>query len=696
MSVRDNRQAGEGGKGGEVVRPAVSERDRGWLERIPGAYCLVDKQGRLRLWNSRLEELTGFSAEHIGRMQALDFFDKTDYFRAIRAARECLSIGYSSADLSIRTVNGVGPPLFVQNLKTVFEGEPMVASVALDISPLDVLQAEHARQRIRLERLASHVPGVIFQLRRDADSGRLWLPYASGKFSDVFGADYATVMEDAQQILGAIDKVDYGRVVLALERSAATLTPVFEQFRYFPPDRPRSDIHQEWLEIDFGPERLVGGDVMWHGFARRVTQHRQLERKLTRLAYYDSLTGLPNRSHVQTTLHEELLLAATMREQMAVLYLDLDNFNDINDAWSHMMGDRLLKVIADRLNSLAGEKHVLGRVGGDEFLIMLRAADAGSKAEVLAERIGEVMARPVKLGPREVRVTVSVGISIYPDDAESAQDLIRHADAAVYRAKANGVGHWARYTKTLTEAARARRYLETELRNAIEKHEIQVSLQPIVSLGDQRPVSVEALARWHHWENGWLSPNRFVSLAEKRGLAAALGEQVYRRAMQAVVEENIAGRLAINVAASQLQNPEFSGRLLKMCEKAGLAAERLEVEITERAFLNDGTETIKQIERLREAGINVTIDDFGTGYSSLSYLHRLPVQRLKIDRSFVHHIDDNPANRAIVRAIAGLAGDLGMEVIAEGIEGPVEAQVVRELGCGYGQGWFFGRPRLVE
>src|SRR5690625_1869176 len=241
----------------------------------------------------------------------------------------------------------------------------------------------------------------------------------------------------------------------------------------------------------------------------------------------------------------------------------------------------------------SSDLHVLGRVGGDEFLIMLRAADAGSKAEVLAERIGEVMARPVKLGPREVRVTVSVGISIYPDDAESAQDLIRHADAAVYRAKANGVGHWARYTKTLTEAARARRYLETELRNAIEKHEIQVSLQPIASLGDQRPVSVEALARWHHWENGWLSPNRFVSLAEKRGLAAALGEQVYRRAMQAVVEENIAGRLAINVAASQLQNPEFSGRLLKMCEKAGLAAERLEVEITERAFLNDGTETIK-------------------------------------------------------------------------------------------------------
>src|SRR5699024_5089486 len=285
---------------------------------------------------------------------------------------------------------------------------------------------------------------------------------------------------------------------------------------------------------------------------------------------------------------------------------------------------------------------------------------------------------PMRLDQRQVRMTISIGISLYPDDADSAEDMTRHADAAVYKAKSQGPGRWARYTRELTEAARARRYLETELRSAIEREQIQVSLQPIVALADGRPVAVEALARWYHWEDGWLAPDRFVALAEKRGLVAALGEQVYRRAMQAVAAR--AGiNVALNVAPDQLQDPDFCARLLAMGQDAGLGPERIEVEITERAFMRDSTEAFKQISRLREAGISVTIDDFGTGFSSLGYLRRLPVQHLKIDRTFVRHVEDDKASAAIVRAVTNLAHDLGMEVTAEGVETAGEAEFVRAV-----------------
>jgi len=305
------------------------------------------------------------------------------------------------------------------------------------------------------------------------------------------------------------------------------------------------------------------------------------------------------------------------------------------------------------------------------------------------------MAAPMRLEDRQVRMTISTGISVCPDDAQTAEDLIRHADAAVYKAKSLGPGHWARYTPELTEAARARRYLETELRTAIEREQIQLALQPIRALADGRLVALEALARWHHWEDGWLSPDRFVAMAEKRGMIAALGELVYRRAMTRVATLD-GPNLAINVAPAQLQDPSFGMRLISLAEACGLDPARLEVELTERAFVQHAAEPLRQIHQLREAGVSVTIDDFGTGFSSLGYLRRLPVQRLKIDRSFVRHVEDDPASAAIVRAVSTLARDLGMQVTAEGVETAAEAEFVREVGCDCAQGWLFGRPELVE
>jgi len=665
------------------------------LDVIPGMFYLIDTRGRVRLWNSRLQELTGYSDQQIARMSALDFFAKADQPSIELALEKCLVEGASAIDASVVTARGASPPHHFQGHRVELNGEQMVAGVAFDVSRLKAVEADHARQRIQLERLASHVPGAVYQLQRDAESGRMWLPYASTKFHEVFGTDYASVAEDATPLFERIHEADAERVMKSVHHSAETMQPFFEHFRMFPVGRPRNEEHMEWVEVDSGPEKLADGSVMWHGFARLVTQRRQLERKLTRLAYYDDLTGLPNRAHLHSTLRDEIATAARAREGLAVLYLDLDNFNDINDAWSHTAGDRLIKEVAERLESLISGEGLLGRVGGDEFLIVLRGSNARKRAEALGEEICRTMEAPMRLDQRQVRMTISIGISLFPDDAESAEDLVRHADAAVYKAKSRGPGGWARYTPELTEAARARRYLETELRSAIEREQIQVSLQPIVALSNGKQVSVEALARWYHWEDGWLSPDRFVAMAEKRGLVAALGEQVYRRAMGAVA----AGKetnLAVNVAPSQLQDPAFCTCLLEMGKEAGLGPERIEVEITERAFMQHSTEALKQIDRLREAGINVTIDDFGTGFSSLGYLRRLPVQHLKIDRTFVRHVEDDSASAAIVRAITNLAHDLGMQVTAEGVETAAEAEFVRAIGCDYAQGWYFGRPELVE
>ncbi|NBD95377.1 MAG: EAL domain-containing protein [Gammaproteobacteria bacterium] len=665
------------------------------LDVIPGIFYLLDSEGRLLLWNERLEDLTGFTGEQARRMTVPEFFDEPQRADVVAAMETCLATGRAAVDASVRTARGASPPHHFQARRVEVNGRPLVAGVALDVSRLRAVEADHARQRVQLERLATHVPGVVYQLQRDADTGRLWMPYASGKFREVFGIDFDSVAEDAAPLFERIHPRDHDRVMASVERSADSIEPFFESFRMFPAAGPRADEQVEWVEVESGPERLGDGSVMWHGFARLVTHRRRLERKLTRLAYYDDLTGLPNRAHLQSTLRDELDRAAVEREGLAVLYLDLDNFNDINDAWSHAAGDRLLQEVATRLDSLVSGQGLLGRVGGDEFLLVLRGEDARERAETLGEEICRTMEAPMRLDQRQVRMTISIGISLFPDDADSAEDLVRHADAAVYKAKADGPGRWARYTRELTEAARARRYLETELRNAIEREQIQVSLQPIVKAGSDEVVAVEALARWYHWEDGWLSPDRFVAMAEKRGLVAALGELVYRRAMRAVAATE-GQNLAINVSPSQLQDPAFCRRLLELGEECGLGPDRLEVELTERAFVREGAEAFKQIRRLRDAGISVTIDDFGTGFSSLGYLRRLPVQHLKIDRTFVRHVEDDPASAAIIRAVTSLAHDLGMQVTAEGVETAAEAEFVRKIGCDFAQGWYYGRPKLVE
>ncbi|MEE4330751.1 MAG: EAL domain-containing protein, partial [Wenzhouxiangella sp.] len=603
-----------------------------------------------------------------------------------------LSTGKALLEAPLRTRFGKTRSYSYYGRRVEIGGLPYISGMGLDASRLKRAQREQERQELKLRHLATHVPGVIYQLHQDARTGRVRMLYASAKLFDVFGVHAEDVLDDASSLFERLFADDADRVHRAMRLSAERLSVFREQFRMCPPGGT-SD-HAEWVEVESTPERLEDGSTVWHGFARRITERKRMEEELRRLAYSDSLTGLPNRTLLQLSLEDRIAEASLVGHGLGLLHLDLDHFKDINDAWGHGTGDRLLLKLSERLEQCVGPDALIGRIGGDDFLIMVEGPDVDELARRLAESLCQALASPLVLDERVVRVTGSIGISLFPEDGETTEDLLRHADAALYRAKENGAGTWARYAPELTAAAMARRYLETELRSAIESDELQVALQPMVHLASGAVVGHEALARWHHRDDGWIDPEEFIGLAEARGLVTTLGEQVYRKAFRHVAR-GVDGILSINVAPEQLRLANFTDRLVALAAECDLPVDSIEVEITERVLMGESGEALRQIRRLREHDVRIAIDDFGTGYSSLAYLRTLPIQRLKIDQSFIRDISRTPENAAIVKAIATLAHELGLEVTAEGVQTKDEAQFVKDCGCDYAQGWFYGRGAIL-
>lgn len=662
------------------------------LDSLPGIFFLLDEHGRFLHWNANLESVTGYSADELRAMTPLNLFAPGLHDAVKGALDRALEEGKAALEAPLRTRFGKTRPYSYYGRRVVIGGLRYIAGMGLDVTRLKQAQQDRDRQEQQLRHLATHVPGVIYQLHQNAGSGKVRMPYASAKLFEVFGVRVEAVLDDASLLFERIFSGDADRVMRAMKLSAENLSVFREQFRMCP--LGGSEAHAEWVEVESTPERLEDGSTLWHGFARRITERKRMEEELSRLAYTDRLTGLPNRELLQLSLEERIAEASLVGQGLGLLHLDLDHFKDINDIWGHGTGDRLLVKLSERLEACIGSDTLIGRIGGDDFLVVVEGPDVGDAANRLAGSLCQALAVPLELDQRVVRVTGSVGISLFPEDGESTADLMRHADAALYRAKAQGPGTWARYTPQLTANAMARRYMETELRSAIENDEIQVALQPVVHLASGKVIGHEALARWHHRDDGWIDPEEFIALAESRGLIMSLGEQVYRKAFR-YIANGVGGVLSINVAPEQLRAVDFVERLVGLAAESGLTLDKIEVEITERVLMGDSGEAIRQIRKLRETGVRVAIDDFGTGYSSLAYLRTLPVQRLKIDQSFIRDIAQTRENAAIVRAISTLAGDLGLDVTAEGVQTRAEANFVRDCGCECGQGWFYGRATIL-
>jgi diguanylate cyclase (GGDEF)-like protein/PAS domain S-box-containing protein len=442
----------------------------------------------------------------------------------------------------------------------------------------------------------------------------------------------------------------------------------------------------------------VARDVTGHISARRELEEQKLT--LQKLAHHDALTGLPNRLLFLDRLQQAIRKVRRTSTQLAVLFIDLDRFKQINDSMGHAMGDAVLKMIARRLQDCLREDDVVARLGGDEFTIIMDSLHNARHATTMAQKVIRAVQRPVKHLGHELYVSASVGISLYPQDGEDADVLLRNADAAMYKSKGEGLNSFQFYTANMTELAFERVLMESHLRRALENEEFFLYYQPQVDLCTNRQAGLEALVRWQHPELGQLLPAKFITLAEDTGLILPLGEWVLRTACRQMAswcrDGLYPGRVAVNLTENQLNSDSFLQTIEQILEESGCQPEWLELEITEGVIMRQHERSFRILQQLRGLGIKLVIDDFGTGYSSLAYLKRLQVSKLKIDRSFVRSIPEDHSDNAIARAVIAMGHSLGLRVIAEGVENSGQMTFLREAGCDEVQGYLYGQPLSAD
>jgi diguanylate cyclase (GGDEF)-like protein/PAS domain S-box-containing protein len=425
-----------------------------------------------------------------------------------------------------------------------------------------------------------------------------------------------------------------------------------------------------------------------------ITERMRAEEEIRRLAFYDPLTGLPNRSQFESQLRAAVTRARRRSRHVALLFVDLDNFKLVNDSLGHGAGDRLLRRIAGRLRGVEGEDGTLARHGGDEFLVLLPdlGADGAEAARAVAEEVAARLSEPFQVAGAEFHVEASVGISLFPDDADGPETLMQHADVAMYESKGRGRSASTVYARASRDPLE-RLSLTARLRRAVAQDELVLHYQPIVWTASGRLHSMEALLRWNDPERGLVPPDRFIPAAEEMGLLEAIGEWVFSALTTQVAEWSAAGlqpRVSFNVSPRELHRPDFAGGLRRRLETAGVDPSCLTMELTESATLREPERIGPLLRELRGLGLQLAIDDFGAGYSSLSRLRSMPVQMLKIDRSFLRDIPQDPESGAIVRAIIALGDALGVTTVAEGVEMPVQQHFLAAQGCPLSQGRLFG------
>ena len=433
----------------------------------------------------------------------------------------------------------------------------------------------------------------------------------------------------------------------------------------------------------------TGGRVTIH---IDVTEKRSSERQIAFLAHHDALTGLANRVQLREHI-DKTVESLRPGEQASVLCLDLDRFKVINDTLGHSVGDALLFAVAGRLRDLVGEQDLVSRTSGDEFAIVQSGAQHSTDmAAALALRIVEAMGEPFELGGHHVVVGASVGIAMVPGDGDNADQLLKCADLALYRAKEDGRGAFHFFESEMDVKLQARRILELDLREAIPAGEFEVFYQPIVNLATNRISGFEALLRWNHPIRGRISPLEFIPVAEQTGLIIAIGEWVIRQACAEAVKWPSNLRVAVNVSPLQLRGTTLVATVISALASYGLPPDRLELEITESVMMHDDDMTLASLRQLHGLGVRISMDDFGTGYSSLSYLRSFPFDKIKIDQSFVRDLIDRPDSIAIIRAVAALGKSFGMTTLAEGVETEAQLEQMRAEGCTEAQGFYYSKP----
>ncbi len=656
------------------------------IENIPVSIVVKNARDlRYVLINRAYESMLGVrQADMLGR-STFDFFPQKEAEMFVVNDRAALQSGEKSVfeahTLHTRT-RGVR---FVTSTKVVISdpgGNPEYLLTVVD----DITERKQAEDKLRQAAtvFASTHEGVTIT---DADGN---ITAVNPAFCLITGYDEAEVLGKNPRILKS-DRHDddfYRQMWNSIRTDGFWQGEIWNR-------RKTGEVYPELLTIS-AVRNDAGAVVNYIGAFTDITKIKQGEMRLQHLAHHDPLTDLPNRLLLLMCLDEAIGKAKRHGRRGAVLLLDVDRFKNVNDSLGHPTGDRLLMMIAERLRDVVSAPDFVARMGGDEFVVVLNDITFEDNARAVAQKLIEAFQRPFSLSEgHQVYIGASIGISLFPDHAAIANDLIQHADAALYRAKDRGRNTYSFYSTALTEAANIRLQMEAELRRGLEQREFQLHYQPIVSLTDGRIVGAEALIRWQS-RSGLVPPSDFIPIAEETGLITPIGKWVLREACRQAKAWLDAGlpiyTMAVNLSPRQFEDPELEQHTRAILEETGLPGPRLEIELTESALMKQGREASDKLDSLKRLGVRLAIDDFGTGYSSLAYLARLPIDKLKIDQSFVRNIPDDRASSEITATIIALAKNLNLHVVSEGVETDAQLDFVRGEGCDAAQGYLFSRP----
>ena len=654
------------------------------VEQIPDAIVTTDPEGLVTTWNQGAERLFGCVADQARGRNLIDFLpDEEQTFFRQRMLAGVEDAGRCQAEIKVRRRSGEirQTDISLSRFDTGHGPGSGLICYARDIS-------EHKRQeeqmRLSAKFLEESGEAVVIT---DAEARII---NVNNAFERATGFRREEVLGQNPRIFksGRHEPEFYQRMWQSLLETGHWEGEIWGR-------RKNSEVYPKWLSISAVTDER-GRTTHYVGISTDLTAIKQSQEKLESLAHYDQLTGLPNRLLLLDRLGQAIERAKSRQKQVALLLFDLDRFKEVNDTLGHSSGDFILAEVAKRLRSLAAETDTTCRLGGDEFCLIMPEVGKIDEVGQKAQKILTAFTHSFTVDGHELYLTPSIGITIFPEDAETVETLLKNADTAMYHAKEGGGNSFQLYQEPMYQAVLDRMVLKNRLRQALEREEFELYYQPKVTAGSHALCGAEALIRWRHPEDGLISPAAFIPLAEETGLIVPLGEWVLRQACRQSRLWRQAGlppvRIAVNLSPKQFQLPDLAATIAHIMRETEMPADLLELEITESILMDDVRAAIATLTRLKEKGISLALDDFGTGYSSLSYLKRFPLDELKIDRSFVKDISSDQDDRAVIITIITLAHHLKMQVVAEGVETGEQAAFLRSKGCDIFQGYYFSKP----